>query len=326
MTAIAEILGHHSQLLALETDLERDNVAHAYLFSGARHLGKFTIAKWFARQLLCHGRTDQECAAIGGQIDRLLHPDLLVIDQLWIEERNEDFTVIARSSNISQQHREKAKAKTDAISIDDIRSLQQRLHEIPAGRFRCCLIRSVERMHDEAVNALLKILEEPPQGVVFLLTTQALPLLLPTLVSRARTLHFSRLKDAELEPLLTRTASEERQFLLRVAQGAPGVVKRLRENPDLLRRERQVYANAQLFWHSHSNVERMKLLAPLHERSEEADQFLLHLALAFREERGDLRDSDADCLLALQRNLHTNVSRQLLTQEFMLALASEGRA
>lgn len=321
MTAFDATLGHRSQLAALEQDIAQNNVAHAYIFSGAPHVGKFTIAKQFARQLLCYGQDGETCAEIGSQIDRLLHPDLFVIDQLWIEDVCEDFAVIAKSSNVPQQHRTKdSPAKTDTISIDDIRAVQERLHDVGSGLFRCCIIRSVERMQTAAVSALLKILEEPPEGVVFLLTTQSLQQLLPTLVSRARVLHFNRLTNDELEPLLTDASDDERQFLLRVAQGAPGIIKRLRENPDLLRAERQIYSSAIAFWHSRSNVERLQLLSPLHERSVEADKFLLHLSLAFREERDELDPSAVRHLTALMRNLETNVSRQLLVQDFVLSL------
>ncbi len=348
MTASDAILGHRSQLTALGKDLALNNVSNAYIFSGARHLGKFSIAKRFGRELLCDGLSPEESGAVDEQIRRLLHPDFLVIDQLWIEDVCEDFAVLGKSSNIPQQHRAKnSPAKTDKISIDDIRAVQERLHEVGAGRYRCCIIRSVERMQTEAVSALLKILEEPPEGVVFLLTTQNIASLPPTLVSRARVLHFTRLTDAELDPLLTgaspstslppspsgygragRAGDEERQFLLRVAQGAPGVIKRLRDNPDLLRAERQVYSNALAFWHSRSNVERLQLLSPLHERSAEAEKFLLHLYLAFREEHAGahhdapLHDpSSVRHLTELSRNLETNVNRQLLAQKFVLELA-----
>ena len=152
------ILGHRAELEALNQDLAQGNVANAYLFSGARHLGKFSVAKWFAKELMCVGYSADEQQALGDQIQKLLHPDLLVIDQLWMEDKCEDFAVIAQSSNVPQQHRQKAGAKTDTISIDDVRSLQERLHEVGSGAYRCCLIRSAERMHAEAVNALLKIL------------------------------------------------------------------------------------------------------------------------------------------------------------------------
>lgn len=314
------ILGHVSQLAALSEDLAQGNVSHAYLFSGSRHLGKFTVAKWFARSLLTAGLSGDEKENALNQIERLLYPDLLVLDRLWIEETCEDFAVIAQSSNVPQQHRMKAKAKTDTIGIDDVRSLQERLHEVRIGTHRCCLIRSVERMQTEAVNALLKILEEPPPGVVFLLTTESLPSLLPTLTSRARTMHFSRLTDGELDPLLESTSDDERQFLLRVAQGAPGVIRRLRDDPELLRRERQAYASALSFWHSRSPAERVKLLAPIHERGAEADQFLLHLHLAFREEHDELDHAAVRHLMQLSRNLETNVNRQMVAQNFVLAL------
>ena len=321
MPSTPPILGHRPQLTALGQDLAQDNVSHAYIFSGAPHLGKFTMAKRFGRELLRDGRGKEECMALDEQLARLLHPDFLVIDQLWIEDVCEDFAVIAKSSNVPQQHRAKnSPAKTDTISIDDIRAVQERLHEVGTGRYRCCIIRSVERMQTTAISSLLKILEEPPEGVVFILTTQSLSSLLPTLVSRARVLHFMRLTDSELEPLLVDCSDDERQFLLRVAQGAPGVVKRLRDNPDLLRAERQVYSSAITFWHSRSNVERLQLLSPLHERSADAEKFLLHLSLAFREERDELQPASVKHLMELGRNLETNVNRQLVTQEFVLAL------
>jgi DNA polymerase-3 subunit delta' len=314
------ILGHRAQLLSLQNDLERGNVAHAYLFSGPRHVGKFTIAKGFALALLSDGLDDAARERAADEIEKLLHPDLLVLDQLWIEDVQEDFDVIAKSSNVLQVHRQKAKAKTDTISIDDIRSLQDRLHEVGRGKYRCCLIRSVERMQDEAVNALLKILEEPPQGVVFLLTTQSFASLLPTLISRTRVTHFTRLTDGEMSPLFEKTSEEERAFLLRVAQGSPGVVRRLRDDPDLLRVERQVHNSALAFWHSRSPLERLQLLKPLKERGEEADQFLLHLALGLREELDTLPPASAEQLFSFQRKLETNVNRELLSQQFVLGL------
>jgi DNA polymerase-3 subunit delta' len=320
MVPSTEIIGHESQLQALRKDLETDNVAHAYLFAGKRHLGKFTAAKWFAETLLLSDVSETEREKRRHEIDRLLYRDLLVIDQLWIEESCEDFDVIARYSNVPQQHRQKAKAKTDSISIEDIRALQGQLHEVGGGRFRCCLIRSVERMQEEAVNALLKILEEPPPGVVFLLTTEHQSRLLPTLVSRTRVLRFSPLSRKELVPLVRDANAEDASFLLRLSQGAPGVILRLRGDPDLLRAERQRYTNALSFWHARTLGERLRQLEPLNERGEDAEQFLLHLALALREERTPDSVRRTAALLQLTRDLRTNASKPLLAQRFALAV------
>jgi DNA polymerase-3 subunit delta' len=320
----SEIIGHTLQIDALKKDLAADNVVHAYLFAGPRHLGKFTVAKWFARELLTADSTDEDDRERRmHQIDRLLLQDLLVIDQLWMEDVCEDFDVIALSSNVPQLHRKKAGAKTDVIGIDDIRALQDRMHEVGGSRFRCCLIRSVERMQDEAVNALLKILEEPPPGVVFLLTTQSLPTLLPTLVSRSRVLRFSPLPLQDLLPLAQDLPGTDAQFLLRVSQGAPGVILRLKRDPDQMREERKQYAQSLAFWHASTLAERLKLLEPLAQRTEEAQGLLLHLSLALREEKPEAYADKARALLQMIRDIKTNASRPLLIQRFAFAVSAE---
>ena len=136
------------------------------------------------------------------QIDRLIHPDYFQLDQLWIEDVCEDPAVIGCTTNIPQKHRQEVKAKTNEIGIEDIRALHERLYEIGTGQYRCCVIRSAERMREAAGNALLKILEEPPKGVVFILTSEFPSLLLPTLHSRMRQLRFTRLSQDALKPLV----------------------------------------------------------------------------------------------------------------------------
>lgn len=315
------IIGHKDQVSSLLTDIEADNVSHAYLFTGRPHLGKFTVAKWFAEKLLTVDATDDaERARQHREIERLLHKDLLVIDQLWMEDVCEDFEAIAKYSNVPQQHRAKAGAKTDTISIEDVRALQERLHEVGGGRYRCCLIREASRLQDEAVNALLKLIEEPPPGVVFVLTTQSRSLLLPTLVSRSRVLRFSPLPHAQMVPLVRDVPEEDAQFLLRIAQGAPGTVLRLKRDPDALLRERQQYAQAVSFWHTASLAERLKLLEPVMERGDESAQFLLHLALALREEKDENLSRRSNALHLLLHDLQTNASRPLLAQRFALSV------
>ncbi len=312
------LIGHEEPHQALLRDLETGNIAHAYLFAGPARVGKMTAAKWFASQLLARGSEDDP-SAVGDRVNHLLHPDLLVLDQLWMEDVCEDPDVIAKSTNVSQEHRRKAKAKTDTISIDDVRAIHDRLIETGFGTYRCCIIRSMERMQDEAVNALLKILEEPPPGVVFILTTQVQNALLPTLVSRSRVVAFTRLSRKDLAPLVKGLDDEEAAFLLRLSQGAPGVVQRLRHDPDQLRIEQGAYAAARSFWSSTSLAERLRLLTPLNKRDADAERLLLHLSLAVR----DLLPDAAQSLPALSNLLdgwQTNTSGQLLAQRFVLEL------
>lgn len=321
MAGKADITGHSDEIAQLKDDLSSGNIAHAYLFSGPDHVGKMSLAKWFATELLLTGVSDDKKENVENEIDRLLHPDLLVLDQLWMEEVMEDWDEIAKSSNVSQIHRsKKPAAKTDTISIDDVRALQQRLYETGTGTYRCCIVRGVERMQDAAANAFLKILEEPPQNLVFILTTESESLILPTVRSRTRIIRFKRVGRNDLKPLLKGVAEDDAQFILHLAQGAPGVACTLRDHPDILRSHRMVQTKARSFWKASSLRERLQLLEPLQERGEDADGFLLHLFLALRETDSLMLQLATPLLSRLQQGLETNAHRGLLIQQFVYNL------
>ena len=319
MPKLRDIIGHEAIRGELLTDLQSGNVSHAYLFAGSRHLGKMTLARWFALQLITHGLPPTEAERSRHSFEHLMHPDLFVLDQLWIEDVCEDWDVIAQTSNAPQQHRsKKPAARTDAIGIDDIRALQERLGETSTAPFRCCIIRSVERMQAEAANALLKILEEPPASLVFLFTTQALTSLLPTVVSRMRVLRFHPLSHRELHSLLEGVSEDDSQFILHLAQGAPGIIHELKGDPEALRVHRLVHTKAISFWRARTLKERLKILEPLRERGDESDQLLLHLSLALREQ-APARREHVYGLHELVAGLRTNAHRQLLSQRFALS-------
>lgn len=309
-----DFIGHAAIIEELERDLAAGNVSHAYLFAGPRHLGKMTLARWFAAELLSAGTSPDALERVQHDCDRLMHPDLFVVDQLWVADQCEDWTVIAQTSNAPQQEREKKKVKTDTIGIDDIRALQERLQETASGRYRCCVVRSAERLQTEAANALLKILEEPPASLVFIFTTQALAALLPTVVSRMRVLRFQPLSHRELLPLLTEAEEEDSTFILHLAQGAPGIVRKLIDDPEALRAHRLMHAKAVSFWRTRSLGERLQILDPLLQRGTEADQMLLHLALALREQSH--QHTSVQALNELAAGLRTNAHRGLIVQRF----------
>lgn len=324
MPKIAEkIVGHPTQQQQLQDDLDLHNVAHAYLFSGSRHLGKMTLALKFASELLAFDVDKEERERFSSHVERLTHPDLLVLDQLWIEGECEDWDRIAESSNVPQAHRaKKPAAKTNTISIDDIRALQERLIETGTGTYRCCVIRSMERMQDTAANAFLKILEEPPEGLIFLLTTENIGSLLPTIVSRCRSIGFRRLASKDMKVLLSGVEEDDQKFILHMAGGSPGLAVRLRDDTDFLRLHRTLHGVAQSFWRSHSLRERLQVLSPLHKRGIEADDLLLHLGLTLREQPPALIAKNAAAYHALAADLQTNAHRQLLTQRFALSITS----
>jgi hypothetical protein len=316
------IVGHTAQQSQLMADIAHQNVTHAYLFSGSRHLGKFSLARWFAWRLLADGKTLAQAEETKLQVERLIHPDILSLDALWIEGRCEDWSVIGESSNIRQHHRSKAPmAKTDTIGIEDLASVTVRLFETGTGTHLCCLIRSIDRMSTEAANAFLKVLEEPPKRVVFLLTTENEHDVLPTVLSRTRVLRFHPLSDADLKPFLDGTPSEDAAFALLLARGAPGTLKTLLQDPDLLREKRQFHGQARLFWQNSSLDERLRWLLPFSESKKDWPELLLHLGLTLREHPDpSLRPSFVRAYSDLNRALHTNAHRALLLERFALAV------
>lgn len=310
------IIGHETQLAELQSNMSMGNVAHAYLFSGPKSVGKMTVARWFAKELLLQGAEATRDDTIR-QIDCLVHPDLLILDQLWQEGVLEDWHTLGKSSNVSQEHRTKTpKARTDTIGIDDIRAIQDRLHET-GGRYRCCIIRSIERMQEPAANALLKMLEEPPEGRVFLLTTEQRSLLLPTVVSRVRVLPFFPVASAALRPLLQGIPSKDHQFCLHVAQGAPGVLQRFRMGEHALQEQHLLRAQAFRFFPARPS-ERQKILENFAERKQELHFFLLHMALALRELRPPAFLHWSHALSCFVEHLDAHVNYTLAVQQFVL--------
>ena len=331
MSTERAIVGHDKQRSQLQSDLSLGKLAHAYLFSGKKHLGKFTVAKWFAGEILTEGKDPVMKSQAQKLMKRNLHPDLLILDQLWIADVCTDWNIIARSSNVSQEERAKKKVRTNTIGIDDVRELQRRLHETAEKGKLCCLIRSIERLQDEAANALLKILEEPPPHVLFCCTTESSSSLPSTILSRMRVLEFFPLPQKELLPFLTSFSEEDRTLLLMIAQGAPGVIFRCMEDPDALRNIRQLHIDAHRFLEGNSRVSRFQQLnAVLDEEQERV--FLSHLFLHIEE---DFRSSDSSTvkralclsreLFSFLRRLQSNPSHPLLAAHLALHASAHSR-
>jgi hypothetical protein len=316
------IVGHEKQCGQLLSDIASGNVSHAYLFTGDKHLGKMTTALWFAHLLLSDHLSPEKKPLIKKDMERFIHPDFLCLDDLWIEGVQEDWATITKSSNAPQHHRSKTPtAKSDVISIDDIRALSDLLHETSNSPYFVCIIRGVERMQAPAATAFLKILEEPPKRVVFLLTTDHVNSLLPTLLSRTRVLRFSPLTRKQLKPLLKDEEEGEADFALHIAKGAPGMLVHLQSDPELLRTHRQLHAQARQFWQSTSLKDRLSWLMNVAEKKGNDDNILLHLGLTLREHADPrFRAQATREYTEMCRHLETNAHRGLLLERFVLSI------
>ncbi|WP_273843505.1 DNA polymerase III subunit gamma/tau [Rubrobacter calidifluminis] len=162
----SEIAGQEPVVRTLVRAIETDRVAHAYLFSGPRGTGKTSTAKVLAMGLNCvHGPTPEPCG--GCESCRGI-----------IEGSSLDVVEMDAASN---------------RGIDEIRDLRDRVNLSPAqGRMKVYIIDEVHMLTAEAFNALLKMLEEPPSHVVFVLATTEKHRVLPTIVSRCQSFEFRR--------------------------------------------------------------------------------------------------------------------------------------
>ncbi|MFQ5817535.1 MAG: DNA polymerase III subunit gamma/tau [Terriglobia bacterium] len=194
------IIGQEPIVRTLKNALGEGQVAHAYIFSGMRGVGKTTTARILAKALNCtRGPTVQPC----GQCDPCRE---------IAESRAVDVIEIDAASN---------------RGIDEIRELRENVRYLPArDPYKIFIIDEAHMLTPEAFNALLKTLEEPPPRVLFVLATTE-PQKLPTTIrSRCQSFHFRSIGFTEILGVLERVAAEEK---VRVEPEALAVMARAAE-------------------------------------------------------------------------------------------------
>ena len=158
----SEVTGQDLTVDMLSNSIKLNKIHHAYLFSGTRGVGKTTLARLFAKSLLCDtGITDTPCGKCNScnEIDNGNHLDLIEID---------------------------AASRT---KVEDTKTLMENVQYSPtSSRFKIYLIDEVHMLSDKSFNALLKTIEEPPEHIKFLLATTEPDKLPETVLSRC--LHF----------------------------------------------------------------------------------------------------------------------------------------
>src|SRR5215218_3320541 len=162
----SEVVGQEPVVRTLSRAIETGRVAHAYLFSGPRGTGKTSTAKVLAMGLNCaQGPTPE--------------PDGTC----------ESCRAIVNNSSLDVVEMDAASNR----GIDEIRDLRDRVNLAPvAGRMKVYIIDEVHMLTAEAFNALLKMLEDPPEHVVFVLATTEKHKVLPTIISRCQSFDFRR--------------------------------------------------------------------------------------------------------------------------------------
>ena len=204
---------------------QRARSAHAWLFTGPRGLGKTQCALAFARHLLAGG--DNRRAA--RLFDAGTHPDMHVIAR-EIEVENDDALAHRYARRHLEERRKGTKPKT-VITIWQIRHLIEAMStRAHSGRYKLALLLDAHWMNVNAANALLKLLEEPPEGTVLICVTDQIHRLPATLRSRCAPVVFSvPPRETARRWLAGQVESESVDVALDLAGGAPLVALELLE-------------------------------------------------------------------------------------------------
>ena len=208
--ALKRPLGHAQVRAWLRNVVASGRLTGGYLFLGPEGIGKRSIALEFAASLRClKPRSGWACGECN-ECARVAHGNHPNVRQFAKPEDSRDLPV--------ELVRE----------ICDIASMTR----LEPGR-RVFIVDDADRFNESSANAFLKTLEEPPADLTFVLLAANSAQILPTIVSRCQSVRFSPLTPTELSQAVAGfeglPVGDEREFLLRVAQGSPGRVARMLE-------------------------------------------------------------------------------------------------
>ncbi len=202
-----EIIGNSKIKQDLQEAIDNNTISHSYMFVGIDGIGKRLIAKEFARKILCLNKQDKNCNTCDSCIK-------------FNSSNNPDYLEIYPDGN--------------SIKIAQVRQMQEKVYQKPiVSNKKVFIIDDSEKMTEEAQNALLKTLEEPPEYMVIILITSNENKLLNTVKSRCIRINFIPLTQKEISTYASKNQINiTSQNILEMCGGSIGNLEKINENID----------------------------------------------------------------------------------------------
>jgi DNA polymerase-3 subunit delta' len=229
------IKGQDQAINILKNYLKGSQAVSSYLFIGPQGSGKFLTAKTLAKAANCLEQDADACGRCTAclKIEKNQHPDVHIVDASVFNETATDAQGL-------QTHERKI---LEAIKIEHIRQLQKEINLRPyEARRKVFIINDAHNLTEEAANALLKTLEEPPQDSLIILVTAKPVLLFKTVISRCRIIKFYPLHRNRLKEILKEEYSIEEElshFLAYFCEGRIGQALSLKD-ADILTQKNEI--------------------------------------------------------------------------------------
>ncbi|MDD4939142.1 MAG: AAA family ATPase [Candidatus Omnitrophica bacterium] len=221
-----DIKGQERPVHLLQEYIRLGCLTGSYLFTGEEGIGKMLTAKTLAKVLNCEAGPGDSCDACPSclKIEKGEHPDVQIIDGLGIDGCG--------------GAAEPALYAAGQVKIEQIRQMQRHISLRPyEGKRKVFIIDNAHTLTQDAGNALLKILEEPPAASLIILISAKSAMLLKTIVSRCKSIKFFPLKRSALEEILKndfRLEEGRAHFLAYFSEGRLGRAIRLKDS-DILK-------------------------------------------------------------------------------------------
>ncbi len=211
MPNYSDIIGHEDIVKHFKSSIELGKVSHAYILNGEKGSGKKTLAAVVAKSLQCEAGEPDPCGTCKSclQAESGNQPDII-----WVNHE-----------------------KPNVISVDEIRT--QILNDISlmpySSRYKIYIVPDAQLMNQQAQNAILKTLEEPPEYAIIMLLTNNIDKFLPTIISRCIVLNFRPVEPLHMMDYLMAQIGvdkEKARFCTDFAQGNLGKAVRLAISPE----------------------------------------------------------------------------------------------